>query len=82
VTESTIQWVLYERLKKLGIAVDGQNGISQWLGMLGSAGSAKFVATVITYPHEVLLSPSFFPKVHLRILISIGDSNSTSTTKC
>ena len=27
--------VLYKRLKKLGIAVDGQNGISQWLGMLG-----------------------------------------------
>ena len=64
VTESTIQWVLYERLKKLGITSDGKNGISQWLGMMGSAGSAKFVATVITYPHEVRLSPSFFLKVH------------------
>jgi solute carrier family 25, member 33/36 len=53
VTETTIQWVLYEHLKKLSIAVDGQNGVSQWLGMVGSAGSAKFVATIITYPHEV-----------------------------
>jgi solute carrier family 25 protein 33/36 len=53
VTESTIQWVLYERLKKLSIDVDGQGGISQWLGMMGSAGSAKVVATIITYPHEV-----------------------------
>lgn len=59
VTEGTIQWVLYEHLKKLSIAVDGQNTFSQWLGMLGSAGSAKFVATMITYPHEVSLSESF-----------------------
>ena len=53
VTESTIQWVLYERLKKLSAAVEGQNGIFQWFAMLGSAGSAKFVASMITYPHEV-----------------------------
>lgn len=53
VTESTIQWVLYERLKKLSTATEGQSGISQWLGMLGSAGSAKFIASIITYPHEV-----------------------------
>ena len=55
VTEGTIQWVLYERLKKLTAAVDGQSGLSQWVGMLGSAGSAKFVASMITYPHEVRL---------------------------
>ena len=53
VTETTIQWVLYERLKKLNSAIEGQGVVLQWLGMLGSAGSAKFVATVITYPHEV-----------------------------
>ena len=58
VTEGTIQWVLYERLKKLSAAVDGQSGVSQWLGVLGSAGSAKFVASLITYPHEVC--PFFF----------------------
>jgi solute carrier family 25 protein 33/36 len=78
VTEGTIQWVLYEHLKKLSIAVDGQNGFSQCLGMLGSAGSAKFVATIVTYPHEVY---PLFLKVHLRILISIGSSDSTSTAK-
>jgi solute carrier family 25 protein 33/36 len=81
VTESTIQWVLYERLKKLGITADGRNGISHWLGMLGSAGSAKFVATVITYPHEVCPFESIF-FLNLRNLISIGDSDSTSTTTC
>jgi solute carrier family 25 protein 33/36 len=54
VTETTIQWVLYERLKKLSSATEGQGMIPQWLGMLGSAGSAKFVASMITYPHEVL----------------------------
>ena len=80
VTETTIQWVLYESFKKLTIAVDGQNGFSQWLGLLGSAGSAKFVASIITYPHEVCPFKSFL-KVHLRTLISIGASDSTSTTK-
>jgi hypothetical protein len=29
------------------------DGIFQWFGMLGSAGLAKLVATVVTYPHEV-----------------------------
>ena len=59
VTETTIQWVLYERLKKLSLAADGQNGLSQWLGLLLSAGSAKLVATTVTYPHEVSPSDSF-----------------------
>ena len=62
VTEGTIQWVLYERLKKLSIAVDGQNGLPQWLGMMASAGSAKLVATIITYPHEVC---PFILKIHI-----------------
>jgi solute carrier family 25 protein 33/36 len=53
VTESTIQWVLYESLKKLTLNADGQSAIPQWLGMMGSAGSAKLVASIITYPHEV-----------------------------
>ena len=53
VTEGTIQWALYERLKKLSIAADRQYGIPQWVGMMASAGSAKLLATVITYPHEV-----------------------------
>ncbi|KAI0091441.1 mitochondrial carrier [Irpex rosettiformis] len=54
VTEGTIQWVLYERLKKLTKNTSGQGGASEWLGLLGSAGTAKCVATLITYPHEVI----------------------------
>ena len=59
VTEGTIQWVLYERFKKLSIAIDGQKGVPQWLGILTSAGSAKLIATMITYPHEVRPSEPF-----------------------
>ena len=54
VTEGTIQWVLYERLKSLSQSVDGQGGAGEWLGMLASAGTAKCVASLITYPHEVV----------------------------
>lgn len=54
VTEGTIQWVLYERLKRLTTGVEGQGGVQEWAGMLGSAGTAKCVASLITYPHEVL----------------------------
>lgn len=53
VTEGTIQWVLYERLKKLSANTEGQGGVMEWVGMLGSAGTAKCVASLITYPHEV-----------------------------
>jgi solute carrier family 25, member 33/36 len=62
VTEGTIQWVLYERLKKLSHA-DGKRGpngekislFQQWLGTMGAAGTAKMAASLITYPHEVSL---------------------------
>ena len=57
VTEGTIQWVLYERLKRLTTGVEGQGGVQEWAGMLGSAGTAKCVASLITYPHEVSCSP-------------------------
>jgi solute carrier family 25, member 33/36 len=50
VTEGTIQWVLYERLKMLST---NHGGVLEWMGMLGSAGTAKCVASLITYPHEV-----------------------------
>ena len=58
VTEGTIQWVLYEKLKRLSVNAEGQGAISQWMGMLGSSGTAKFVASLITYPHEVCI-PSY-----------------------
>ncbi|KAI0322780.1 mitochondrial carrier [Amylostereum chailletii] len=54
VTEGTIQWVLYERLKRLTAGTQGKGGMQEWAGMLGSAGTAKCVASLITYPHEVI----------------------------
>ncbi|KAI0272758.1 mitochondrial carrier protein RIM2 [Gloeopeniophorella convolvens] len=54
VTEGTIQWVLYERLKRMTAGTEGKGGLQEWAGMLGSAGTAKCVASLITYPHEVL----------------------------
>ncbi|KAI0295401.1 mitochondrial carrier [Multifurca ochricompacta] len=48
VTEGTIQW-------RLAASTNGQGGgLQEWAGMLGSAGTAKCVASLITYPHEVL----------------------------
>ena len=57
VTEGTIQWVLYERLKRLTAGTKGKGGVQEWLGMIGSAGAAKCVASLITYPHEVRSPP-------------------------
>ncbi|KAI0251418.1 mitochondrial carrier [Lactifluus subvellereus] len=54
VTEGTIQWVLYERLKLLTAGTEGKGRLQEWAGMLGSAGTAKCVASLITYPHEVI----------------------------
>lgn len=53
VTEGTIQWVLYEKLKSLTSRIESKGGALEWAGMLGSAGTAKCVASLITYPHEV-----------------------------
>ncbi|EGO22684.1 mitochondrial carrier protein RIM2 [Serpula lacrymans var. lacrymans S7.9] len=64
VTEGTIQWVLYERLKKLSASTEGQGGVQEWAGMLGSAGTAKCVASLITYPHEVLRTRLRQPRVN------------------
>jgi solute carrier family 25 protein 33/36 len=64
VTEGTIQWVLYERLKQLSTNTEGRGGMAEWLGMLGSAGTAKCVASLITYPHEVLRTRLRQPSVN------------------
>ncbi|KAF5379527.1 hypothetical protein D9615_006561 [Tricholomella constricta] len=64
VTEGTIQWVLYERLKKITATTEGRGGVQEWLGMLGSAGTAKCVASLITYPHEVLRTRLRQPSVN------------------
>ena len=53
VTKGIIQWVLYECLKHLTASTKGKGGIQEWFSMLGSARTAKCVASLITYPHEV-----------------------------
>lgn len=60
VAEGTIQWTLYEKLKKLTKDTEGKGGAMEWVGMLGSAGTAKCVASLITYPHEVSISLFLF----------------------
>lgn len=55
VTEGTIQWVLYERFKRIAQRAGERNGPgAEWAGMLAAAGGAKMTASLITYPHEVL----------------------------
>ena len=65
VTESTLQWVLYERMKMIlarreevraqsGGPLTGWDSAVEWTGKLGAAGSAKLIATGVTYPHEVV----------------------------
>jgi len=51
VSEGIIQWTLYEQLKKGAKKAEG--GPLEWVGMLGAAGGAKTIASLITYPHEV-----------------------------
>ncbi|CAO3572507.1 unnamed protein product [Mortierella alpina] len=70
VAEGTIQWVIYEKFKTTlaerrrlaslnnphatrGYVVGGKD-IEEWVEFLGAAGAAKFIASAITYPHEVL----------------------------
>lgn len=64
--ELTLQWVLYEQMRmflnrKL-LELHGRDGASkttkdhvmEWCARSGAAGAAKFVASLITYPHEVI----------------------------
>lgn len=65
VTESTLQWVLYEQMKKRLASRDAKllasgrqptawDDTVTWGGRLGAAGGAKFIAALVTYPHEVV----------------------------
>ncbi|KAI9793578.1 MAG: hypothetical protein M1833_000723 [Piccolia ochrophora] len=65
VTESTLQWVLYEQMKILLVRRDAQivasgrprttwDQVVDWTGKIGAAGTAKFFAALGTYPHEVV----------------------------
>ncbi|KAI9475773.1 MAG: mitochondrial carrier domain-containing protein [Benjaminiella poitrasii] len=69
VAEGTIQWVIYERLKKKWaysqppsslvnlndktLTVGGKS-IKAWMGNLSAAAVAKLVAACVAYPHEVI----------------------------
>jgi solute carrier family 25 protein 33/36 len=55
VTEGVIQWTLYEQFKRWPAKGSGKNSETAGFGGKGAAaGLAKLVATVITYPHEVV----------------------------
>ena len=65
VSESTLQWVLYEQMKLYLSKRKSLLNVSdkkpsvwdqtvEWTGKVGAAGSAKLFAAVITYPHEVV----------------------------
>lgn len=65
VSESTLQWMLYEQAKRsltkrqADLAASGRtptiwDRTVEWTGKLTAAGGAKFVAALITYPHEVV----------------------------
>ncbi|KAK5163329.1 Pyrimidine nucleotide transporter, mitochondrial [Saxophila tyrrhenica] len=65
VSESTLQWVLYEQAKRSlarreadlirsGRTPTFWDRTVEWSGKLTAAGGAKFVAALITYPHEVV----------------------------
>ncbi|KAG2179774.1 hypothetical protein INT43_003557 [Umbelopsis isabellina] len=70
VAEGTIQWVIYEHLKKRQIEAKAERllamgqhqqdsklhkkSVQDWIGNLAAAAASKFVAAGLTYPHEVI----------------------------
>lgn len=62
VSEGVIQWVLYERFKRIGRTksldldmADEKSSLLKYIGsIVGASGGAKAVASLITYPHEVI----------------------------
>ncbi|CAN6599724.1 mitochondrial nicotinamide adenine dinucleotide transporter 2 [Trichomonascus vanleenenianus] len=64
VVESSLQWVLYERMKSFILRRDAKrirhdepsrlDFFFNWCATSGSAGLAKLTASLITYPHEVI----------------------------
>ncbi len=65
VTESSLQWVLYEQMKlylrqrEERLLASGRHPAAwdqtlSWGGRVGAAGTAKFFAALVTYPHEVI----------------------------
>jgi solute carrier family 25, member 33/36 len=70
ISESALQWILYEQMKiylakreALALSTGDKQGFWDvslaWGGKIGAAGSAKLLAAVITYPHEVSILSLF-----------------------
>ncbi|KAJ2162413.1 Pyrimidine nucleotide transporter, mitochondrial [Coemansia sp. RSA 552] len=58
-SESAIQWMIYEQLKRIMRARGEQRrgntkSLGEWFEYFGAAASAKLLASIVTYPHEVL----------------------------
>ena len=54
VIESSMQWVIYEHLKKGIQKRPHHRSDNAWLEFFGAAGAAKLIAAIVAYPHEVL----------------------------
>jgi solute carrier family 25 protein 33/36 len=66
VSESALQWVMYEQMKMFMARQEAarqadpthvqtwMDDTMHWGGKIGSAGLAKFIAATVTYPHEVV----------------------------
>ena len=83
VTKGTIEWVLYEHLKRMTAGTEGKGDLQEWAGILCSAGTAKCVASLMTYPHEVraLFTPVFsYVKTDLSGSDTVGSPNAATIT--
>ncbi|KAJ2380922.1 Pyrimidine nucleotide transporter, mitochondrial [Coemansia sp. RSA 2611] len=76
-SESAIQWMLYEQLKRVARTRDRSRGqtAAGWFEYFGAAAAAKLLASVVTYPHEVLRTrlrqpPDAHGRVKYRGLVS------------
>ena len=77
VSESTLQWVMYERLKRAFRTEEkkgstNKRGYKEKLGeALGAGFFAKLIATVVTYPHEVCTPGPSFPDITCSPITSV-----------
>ena len=85
VTESTLQWMLYEQMKlslakrEERVAASGRPPTA-WdqtvalTGKVSAAGAAKFVAALITYPHEASQVIPLYLAINI-VMKNVTDSN-------
>ena len=72
--------MLYERLRRLTASTQGAGGLREWQGMLTSTGTAKCIASLITYPHEVRHPNAFFLDIGLTYNYFVAGSPNAATT--